>query len=309
MRKATKIVIYVILALCLLFAVGLVLGANYMFTYALDSQFGGGVDIRRFEVLPGSVEEWLVQNSSMESLESHDGLNLKAYFIPATAETNKYVLLVHGYKAGPLSMAPYVQHYHQQGWNVLLPHHRAHGESEGRYIGMGWLEHFDMLGWLSILIEKSPDAEIVMHGVSMGAATTMISTGSAQLPANVKVAIADCGYSTVTKEFTHQLQDLFGLPPFPLIPVTSLVTKIKAKYSFSQVDCAAAVAQSKTPTLFIHGDADSFVPFEMLEEVYQAAACAKDKLVVAGAGHADSRETEPEVYWEKVDSFIAQFME
>lgn len=309
MRKATKIVIYVILALCVLFAVGLVLGANYMFSYALDSQFGGGVDIRRFEVLPGSVEEWLVQNSSMESLESHDGLNLKAYFIPAAAETNKYVLLVHGYKAGPLSMAPYAQHYHQLGWNVLLPHHRAHGESEGRYIGMGWLEHFDMLGWLSILIEKSPDAEIVMHGVSMGAATTMISTGSAQLPANVKVAVADCGYSTVTKEFTHQLKELFGLPPFPLIPVTSLVTKIKAKYSFSQVDCAAAVAQSKTPTLFIHGDADSFVPFEMLEEVYQAAACSKDKLVVAGAGHADSRETEPEVYWEKVDSFIAQFME
>ena len=110
MRKATKIVIYVILALCLLFAVGLVLGANYMFSYALDSQFGGGVNIRRFEVLPGSVEEWLVKNSSMESLESHDGLNLKAYFIPAAAETNKYVLLVHGYKAGPLSMAPYAQH-------------------------------------------------------------------------------------------------------------------------------------------------------------------------------------------------------
>lgn len=309
MKRSAKIVIYVILALCVLFAVGLVLGANYMFTYALDSQFGGGVDTRRYEALPGSVEEWLIQNSFLESLESHDGLNLKASFLPAATETNKYVLLVHGYMSGPLSMAPYAQHYHQLGWNVLLPHHRAHGESEGRYIGMGWLEHIDMLGWLSSLLEKSPDGEIVMHGVSMGAATTMIATGSAQLPANVKVAIADCGYSTVTKEFTHQLKDLFGLPPFPLIPATSLVTKIKAKYFFSQVDCTAAVAQSKTPTLFVHGDADSFVPFEMLEEVYQAAACTKDKLVVVGAGHADSRETAPELYWERIDSFVTQFME
>lgn len=309
MRKSAKIVIYVILALCVLFTVGLILGANYMFAYALDSQFGGGVDTRSYEAHPGSVEEWLVQNSSMESLVSHDGLTLKASFMAAPAETNKYVLLIHGYKAGPLSMAPYAQHYHQLGWNVLLPHHRANGESEGRYIGMGYLEHFDMLGWLSLLIEKNPDAEIIMHGVSMGAATTMMSTGSAQLPANVKVAIADCGYSSVTKEFTHQLKDLFGLPSFPLIPATSLVTKIKAKYSFSQVDCAAAVARSKTPTLFIHGDADSFVPFWMLEEVYQAAACSKDKLVVTGAGHADSREVAPELYWERVNSFVSQFME
>lgn len=309
MRKAAKIVIYVILALCVLTTVGLILGANYMFAYALDAQFGEGVDIRSYEALPGSAEEWLVQNSSVEALESHDGLNLKAYFLPASAETNRSVLLVHGYKAGPLSMAPYARHYHQQGWNVLLPHHRAHGESEGRYIGMGWLEHRDMLGWISRLVEQAPEAEIVIHGVSMGAATTMIATGSPQLPANVKVAIADCGYSTVTKEFTHQLKDLFGLPPFPLIPVTSLVTKLKAKYFFSQVDCVAAVAKSKTPTLFIHGDADDFVPFAMLEEVYQAAACPKEKLVVAGAGHADSREAAPELYWNKVDSFVTQFIE
>lgn len=309
MRKSAKMILFLILSLCVLAVIALVFAANYMFTYALDSQFGGGVDIRSFEVLPGTVEEWLVQNSSMESLQSHDGLNLKAYFIPAATKTNKYVLLVHGYKAGPLSMAPYAQHYHRQGWNVLLPHHRAHGESEGRYIGMGWLEHLDMLGWLSLLIEKSPDVEILMHGVSMGSTTTMIATGSDQLPANVKVAIADCGYSTLTKEFTHQLQDLFGLPPFPIIPATSLVTKLRAKYFFSQVDSVSAVAQSKTPTLFIHGDADTFVPFAMLEEVYQAAVCPKEKLVVAGAAHADSREVAPELYWETVDTFVSRYME
>ena len=309
MRKSVKVVLFLVLILCVLTVVGLIFGANYMFTYALDSQFGGGVDIRSFEVLPGTLEEWLVQNSSLESLQSHDGLNLKAYFVPAPVTTKRYVLLVHGYKAGPLSMAPYVQHYNKLGWNVLLPHHRAHGESEGRYIGMGWLEHLDMLDWLSLLIEKEPHAEIVMHGVSMGSATTMIATGSPRLPANVKVAIADCGYSTVTKEFTHQLKDLFGLPPFPLLPVTSLVTKLRAKYFFSQVDSVSAVAQSKTPTLFIHGDADDFVPFAMLEEVYQAAVCPKEKLVVAGAGHADSREVAPELYWETVDAFVSRFME
>ena len=93
MRKSAKMILFLILSLCVLAVIALVFAANYMFTYALDSQFGGGVDIRSFEVLPGTVEEWLVQNSSIESLQSHDGLNLKAYFIPAATKTNKYVLL------------------------------------------------------------------------------------------------------------------------------------------------------------------------------------------------------------------------
>lgn len=308
MRKFAKIVVYGVLALCVALIAAIILGANYMFAYALDSQFGKGADVERSALEPNTPESWLVENSRIASIVSHDGLNLKAYFVPAAAPTDKLVLLVHGYKAGPTGMAHYAQRYHQHGWNVLVPHHRAHGDSQGRYIGMGYLEHFDMLGWLSLVTDSQPEAQIVMHGVSMGAATVMLATGSADLPPNVRLAVADCGYSTVTAEFTHQLKDQFGLPPFPLLPATSLVTKLKANYFFADVDCLAAVARSSTPTLFIHGDQDDFVPFAMLEEVYTAAACPKEKLVVPGAAHAKSRETEPDVYWSTVDSFVARFM-
>ena len=318
MKKSVKITIYVLISLCVVMVAGLILGANYMFAYALDSQFEQGA-LAEEEVEPLSeeevsqdisqtAEEWLVATSQRETIISHDGLELVGYYRAAPAPTDKYALLVHGYKAGPTGMAHYARYYHDAGWNVVVPHHRAHGDSQGRYIGMGWLEHYDMLGWISRILAMEPDARILIHGVSMGAATTMLATGSANLPANVEAAIADCGYSNVTAEFTHQLKEIFGLPGFPLLPVTSLLTKLKANYSFDQVDCQAAVARSSTPTLFIHGDGDGFVPFEMLDVVYNAAACPKEKLVVSGAGHAKSRETNPELYWSTVNNFLSRFM-
>lgn len=307
MIKSVKIIIYIVIGLCVLLVLGLIGGAFYMFAYALDTQFEHGAAAEVPEMTPNSPEEWLAQNSQIRSITSHDGLSLKAYFLPATQPTEKYVLLAHGYKAGPTGMAHYALRYHQRGWNVLVPHHRAHGESEGRYIGMGGLESQDMLGWLSFVIDLDSNAKVLLHGVSMGAATTMLLTGSSNLPVNVKAAIADCGYTTLTDEFTHQLKEIFGLPAFPLIPLTSVVTKIRANYFFSDVNCLAAVAQSSTPTFFIHGEEDDFVPFEMLDEIYNAATCPKDKFIVVGAGHAESREKDPVAYWNRVDSFINSY--
>ena len=68
------------------------------------------------------------------------------------------------------------------------------------------------------------------------------------------------------------------------------------------------VAKSHTPTLFIHGEEDTFVPFRMLDVVYNAAACEKEKLVVPGAAHAQSAETDPELYWGTVDAFVANYL-
>ncbi len=309
MRKSAKIAVYVLVALCLAMMVILFLGANYMFAYSLDSQFEDGSDVDAVTVADGMAERWLAADSQRETIVSHDGLELAGYYIAAQAPTNKYALLVHGYKAGPLAMADYALHYHDAGWNVLVPHHRAHGDSEGRYIGMGYLEHYDLLDWISRILAMDEDARIVLHGVSMGASTAMLATGAPKLPANVEAAIADCGYSTVTEEFTHQLKEIFGLPAFPLIPATSLLTKLKADYSFADVDCVASVKRSSTPTLFIHGDEDDFVPFWMLDAVYAAAACSKEKLVVEGAAHAKARETNPRLYWSTVDGFLARFVE
>ena len=133
----------------------------------------------------------------------------------------------------------------------------------------------------------------------------MMASGEADLPANVRAVVEDCGYTSAWDEFAGQLRELFGLPAFPILDVTNLVTRLRAGWDMREASAVNQVARSVTPTLFIHGDADTFVPFWMLDAVYGAAACEKEKLVVPGAAHAQAAAVDPELYWGTVEEFLA----
>lgn len=141
----------------------------------------------------------------------------------------------------------------------------------------------------------------------MGAATVMMATGE-NVPSNVKIAIEDCGYTSVWDEFKIQLKSLFGLPSFPVLNAASIISNIKAGYTLKEGSSIEQIKKSKIPILFIHGSEDKFVPFNMLDELYNAATCQKDKLVVEGAAHAESDSVNPELYWNKIDEFIENYV-
>lgn len=204
------------------------------------------------------------------TIRSFDKLNLKGYEYMNEPSSHKWAIVVHGYSGRASEMTKYVRSFYEQGYNVIAPDLRGHGNSEGDYVGMGWHDRKDVLIWIQQILKKDPNAEIALFGVSMGGATVMMTSGE-DLPSNVKVIIEDCGYSTVIDEFTYQLKDLFHLPKFPVMNAANTVTKLRAGYNLEEASAVKQVAKSKTPMLFIHGDADTFVPFEMLDEVYNAA--------------------------------------
>ena len=299
------------LAACIIVAALLLLAifaANYLVTFALDCKSPRGLPPG--EIPAEKLAEWerLTQGARAVSVQAADGLALNALLVfpqgeAADADEHRYAISVHGYKSLPASMSRLVDHYVDAGWRVLAIEQRAHGASPARYTGMGYFEKDDLIRWIKYIEEIDSEAKIVLHGVSMGAATVMLATGE-ELPPSVVAAIADCGYSTLNGEFAAQLKALFSLPRFPLLPLASLMCRMRAGYFFSAVDCVAAVARSKTPTLFIHGEADTFVPYSMLDELYEAAACKKQKLTVSLAAHAESEETDPALYWSTVDGVV-----
>lgn len=296
-------------------------GGNYLYNLALnpttDKSIVFSSDEEDTEFLSqhetsGDVnldtQSWLINNSGYESIytTSKDGLTLHNYLLKNNS--NKWVITVHGYTSEGKLMSKYAKQFYDMGYNVLIPDLRAHGNSQGDYIGMGWDERLDIVDLINYIIDIDKDSEIVLFGVSMGAATVMNVSGEV-LPDNVKAIIEDCGYTSAWDQFSYQLDSLFGLPPFPMMHTASLIAKFKAGYWLKDASPIDQVKKSNIPTLFIHGDEDTFVPFSMLDEVYNACSAPKEKLIIEGAGHAKSSTVNPELYWDSIFKFLSKYVQ
>lgn len=257
------------------------------------------------ETVKEENEKWLKDKAEEKYITSKDSLKLHAYEVKNEKDTHKWMVVVHGYASEGKNMVGYMRKFYDMGYHVLAMDLRGHGLSEGDYIGMGWPDRLDVIQWIEAIVKQDSQSEIMLFGISMGAATVMMTTGE-ELPSNVKLAIEDCGYSSIWDEFAGQLEKLFHLPTFPALDAANIVTQIRAKYSFKEGSSVEQVKKSKTPTLFIHGSKDDFVPFEMLEQVYEAANCKKEKLVIDGAGHAEAADVNPELYWNTIKNFIQE---
>lgn len=248
-------------------------------------------------------------NFETVSITSVDGLKLKGYYLEANEPTNQTVIIAHGYAGNAKNMAAYAKYYHETlNYNVLMPDARGHGASEGDYIGFGWPERKDYLQWIDYMINrKGEDSNIVLHGVSMGASTVLMTSGE-ELPNQVKAIIADCGYTSAKDVLSYQLKRMYHLPSFPIIQTTSLLTKFRAGYSFGEASAIKQVKKTNLPILYIHGEADTFVPVEMVHKLFKATSSEKDIYVVPKAEHGNAYDINPALYEEKVSSFLANYI-
>lgn len=312
MKKRTKIILSTIIVIIIaIIVVGYITG-SYFYSIAIDATVDNGdifagSDTQNNENGPKMLKqmEWFETESNYKEvyMTSRDNLKLHAYEILNKEATDKWVIDIHGYQSSAKEMTNSAYEFLKAGYNVLMPNLRGHGESEGNYIGMGWDDRLDIIDWANEIIKQNPNAKIVLYGVSMGGATVMMTTGE-ELPSNIKVAIEDCGYTSIWDEFSYMLKDLYELPDFPALNMASLVTRIKAGYFLEEGSAIKQVAKSKTPTLFIHGKEDKFVPYSMLEKVYEAASCEKQKLEIEEAEHALSASVNPQLYWTTIFEFI-----
>lgn len=242
--------------------------------------------------------------SERKTILTADGLKLQGFIHRQPHAEHRWCISIHGYGCDHTYMNYLSQQYFLHGYNVLSPDLRASGSSQGKYIGMGWLERRDILQWIDTIVKHDPKAMIVLHGVSMGAATVMMVSGE-RLPPNVKACIEDCGYSSIWAQFVNKLHSMYGLPPFPLLHVANGIAKLRAGYYFSDGDCVTQLHRNKTPMLFIHGSADDYVPYTMLQAVYRADACTdKQMLVIPRARHAMACYNAPDTYWHTVWQFV-----
>ncbi|AMQ04654.1 MULTISPECIES: alpha/beta hydrolase [Sporosarcina] len=262
--------------------------------------------------LNGDWIGWVAdQNFERLTLTSRDGLKLSGYYLPASKPTDKLVILTHGYLGNAKQMGLFGQHYHNDlDYNIFMPDARGHGKSEGNYYGFGWPDRLDLIDWTQLLVEKlGTDIKVVYHGLSMGAATVLMASGEEELPSQVKAIIADSPYASVYQLFQYQMNRMFHLPAFPLLDSTSVLTKIRAGYSFREASALKEVEKTSVPILYIHGESDTFVPTELTKDLYRHTSSDAELYLVPNANHGESIALDEDKYNMKIDQFLNRYIE
>lgn len=256
--------------------------------------------------------EWLnTQPLEHITIKSRDGLALKGYYLASKGESRGVLLCHHGYTSSALkdcvSIAKFF--YEELGYDFLLVDNRAHGESEGDYIGFGILDRYDCLAWIDYLNKRFKNKDILLYGVSMGASTVLMTAGFDGLPKkNVKAIISDCAFTSPYDVFSHILKRDYHLPPFPIMNINDSLSRKKAGYGFKDYSTIDAVKKAEVPILFIHGSEDDFVPTHMSRENYENCRSPKELLIVENAAHAAAYYENPELYEKTIKSFLTKYV-
>lgn len=308
MKRFKKITISIFIILLTLFiGVSSLVGVLF-YNLALNANYSKDIIYAEYnDENLNDAQKWLEEKSNYSDkyIESYDKLQLHSYVV--SQNSNKWAIVVHGYGGSGKLMSDKSKYFYDMGYNVLIPDLRGHGKSEGDYIGMGWKDRLDIISWINFIIKENPNAEIVLHGTSMGAATVLMTSGE-NLPSNVKAIVADCAYTSAWDEFSYQLETYLKVPSYYILNVTNMVTKLKAGYSLKEASALESVKKATVPILFIHGDKDKFVPYSMMDKLYDATSSPKEKLTIDGGEHANSDLVSPFLYWLTVEDFLNQYV-
>lgn len=242
------------------------------------------------------------------TLIGEGGCKLHGVYAPAAVPSRAKgtAVVVHGYTDNHICFLNLVRMYRDDlNYNVMVPDLHHHGYSEGDAVQMGWFDRFDVRRFAEMAHQIWNDDFIVIHGVSMGGATTMMLSGDADLPPYIRAFVDDCGYSSVWDQFAHNLKDQFHLPPFPVLNSASIVCKSRYGWGFKEASSVKQLAKCDRPMLFIHGDKDDFVPTEHVYKNYEAKTKGYKELWIApGSAHAMAYKDHPEEYTQHVRDFL-----
>ncbi len=237
------------------------------------------------------------------TLKADDGKILVAKKIVTDKKSESWAVILHGQNECVEDIYDIASRYANEGYNILMPDLRAHGESEGAFYGMGWLDRLDVINWIDVILAEYPAANFIIHGVDMGADTALMVSGE-PLKDSVKAVVAESActgaWDAVENEYKARHEEW---PVFPVLHMMNPVMKLWAGYSLTEADTIEQVKKAKIPILLIHGANDTFVTTDMVQTINQSIISEHELLTIETGTHGDCRFAEPDVYYNKVFEF------
>lgn len=307
--KILTIVLIITFAMLLLFFLSLLICFKKTF-YVTQKQknvnetepISGEIYLPYHNIMKKWMEELKTFNGEEIYITSFDGLKLHGTYYEKFKDA-PIEIMFHGYRGNSKrDLCGGVQRCFKLGRNALTVDQRSQGRSQGKIITFGVKERYDVVSWVNYCTDRfGKQVQIYLTGISMGA-STVLSASSFPFPENVKGIVADCGYSNA-KDIIKSVITKMHLPFRLLYPLIKLSAKIFGKFDLEAFAPETELKKTKLPVLFMHGNADDFVPHTMSEKNYNACISKKTIVIFNGAGHGLSYPVNPEKYLSAMREF------
>lgn len=248
-----------------------------------------------------SLEEIHTLPAEIPTLTSHDGLTLTAVYYPGNS--NVTVICVHGYTShAEREWAFPGLFYHSLGYNVLIPYQRAHGPSMGDYITFGALEHRDLLGWVDLINQKTPNGRIVLHGLSMGGGIVLDVCNKPMQ--NVCALIADAPSTSIKEFFVNVSRSAFKKEGDAVAAHALAIFKKKFGADAEDFEATELIKGCKYPLLLAAGSNEGRK--SQFEELRQRNPQPTEIVILPGCDHGNGMYKQTETYQSAIKEFLSR---
>ncbi len=237
------------------------------------------------------------------SLSSTDGVSLSGWFLGG-ASSDVAIACGHGLFRSRREVLDRAAFFRQQGYDTLVVDFRRHGDSEGDKVSLGFHERQDLLGAAEFLRSQKPGRKVVLYGVSMGAAASLLAAAEST---EIAAVIADSSFSSLEHTVVHHLDLLFGLPRFPIGSSLLFFLGMQADFDPEEFDLARVIgAIGDRPILIVAGEDDRRMPAELQRQLWAASTNEQSRFhSFPGASHGAAYRTDPDGYEALVTEFLS----
>jgi pimeloyl-ACP methyl ester carboxylesterase len=215
------------------------------------------------------------------------------------------VLLLHGYLQNRNYSVPWAVRLAQAGYRCLVLDLRGHGASTGEHISFGAFESHDISQVLDDLERRGWDVSRVgILGVSYGASIALLAAGH---DPRVSTVVAFEPFASAERAVPELMRAAFANEARGITDEQFAAAYVKeakiAGFQWSQADIEAALARTRAPVLFIHGEKDVWLSPDHSRELARRAP-AGSKLVLSPLDNHVSLPLQVEKYAPQVIEWL-----
>lgn len=257
---------------------------------AMANAFGLDLVQDEKDTLYPDLNDWDTFRSSRLTDEatitaSLDGISLHGYYYDQGSDTTVIVLHQFDYD-GTSDFIAGGWLGGEEGYNIVLPDARLHGESEGTYFSWGYQEQYDLADWIAWADEMWPEGEYIIWGNGFGANTALFAESNSLLPDDrIKGIVAESCYASFNELARHHIYKWYTIPAFPAIQTIELKLSLsKAGFKADDMELAPVMSggNASVPVLFLQSINDTYILSDWSVEAYELYEGKKTALTGTG---------------------------